>query len=671
MSGPSGSFFFRSPGGGSSSGTGAGAKNYISNSTFETNLTTSWSLAHSTITSSLPVTVGSGSNAFSSAGGVHGGSAANGNLSFTTVSSGKLAGTYSGSYASSAATTVGDMLISDSFAIDIEDQAKVMTIKFYYSATTGTANCNFSGTSSNSFAVYVYDVTNNAWIQPAGVYSMVQGTGVGYATATFQTTSNSTNYQLAIINLNATAGAATILVDDIFLGPQTAPFGPAMSDWVAYTPTFTGFGTVSGATGWSRRVGDTLEVAGKVTAGTVTGVPGLISVGYNGTNANVTIDTSKAGASSIIGAVGNSASATTVFGWTILMPSSNGTTVVVGVQSSTVSGIVSSTNATTSVGTGATVEYYFTVPIVGWSSNSAMSSDTDTRIVAFKGANTAGTSIGNASGFVNIPCATTVYDTSGSWNGTQFVVPVSGKYRVSCTAGFPSSVYAVGNAVQIGIYQNTVIQNYSPAVSAATTSSIIISAVATTTLTCLAGDLIEARVFNNRTAGATALDTTAGVNHIEIERLSGPAVIAATESVSAKYTQGAAIGFTNTAADIVVPFTTKVWDTHNFFGGTQALIPVSGKYRISSTFNIQAATFTVGNLFYPSIYQNGAALTYGALTPAWATISINPGAMISTDFNASAGDTIEVRFAHNRTGGGATLSSAAANNNLSIERIGN
>jgi hypothetical protein len=60
------------------------------------------------------------------------------------------------------------------------------------------------------------------------------------------------------------------------------------TSWVAYTPTFTGFGTVSNVQIWSRRTGDSLQIRGRFQSGVPTAVEARITLGYNGTNANVT-----------------------------------------------------------------------------------------------------------------------------------------------------------------------------------------------------------------------------------------------------------------------------------------------------------------------------------------------------------------------------------------------
>ncbi len=68
---------------------------------------------------------------------------------------------------------------------------------------------------------------------------------------------------------------------------------PMLTDWVAYTPTLTGFGTASSVQVWSRRVGDTLEVRGRFTSGTSTATEARMTLGFNGTNANVSSSSTK------------------------------------------------------------------------------------------------------------------------------------------------------------------------------------------------------------------------------------------------------------------------------------------------------------------------------------------------------------------------------------------
>lgn len=63
---------------------------------------------------------------------------------------------------------------------------------------------------------------------------------------------------------------------------------PIITPFVAYTPTFVGFGTPTDVNIKSRREGNCLRIIGRFTAGTVSGVTTTLTLGFNGTNANVT-----------------------------------------------------------------------------------------------------------------------------------------------------------------------------------------------------------------------------------------------------------------------------------------------------------------------------------------------------------------------------------------------
>lgn len=89
--------------------------------------------------------------------------------------------------------------------------------------------------------------------------------------------------------------------------------GLAITPWVAYTPTFTGFGTPTGVSMWSRRVGDTLEVRGYFTTGTTTAVEAQITLGFNGVNANVVTDATKVAAIQSAGQVLTSQNTATIY----------------------------------------------------------------------------------------------------------------------------------------------------------------------------------------------------------------------------------------------------------------------------------------------------------------------------------------------------------------------
>lgn len=142
---------------------------------------------------------------------------------------------------------------------------------------TGAANKAIYFTGSDAAALYDLSASGRSLANLAGVADK----GVY-----FSGTSTAALFDLT------SAGRA--IVDDANAAAQrtTLELGSAatdeLTDWVAYTPTFTGFGTVSGVAIKSKRIGDTLRIRGRFTSGIATATEARMTLGFNGTNASVT-----------------------------------------------------------------------------------------------------------------------------------------------------------------------------------------------------------------------------------------------------------------------------------------------------------------------------------------------------------------------------------------------
>jgi hypothetical protein len=543
---------------GSGSGGGGGAKNYLSsvnnvngNGNFELGSTAKWSLFNTTLTGVNPT------------GGITAGAASI--TTFTATTSGKLAGAYSLNVASSGAITAGHGFISDAFTIDTEDQAKAMTEQFFYSVISGATNLNFSGTPSNTFAVYLYDVTNSQWIQPAGAYNMVQNSGVGVQKGEFQTSSNGTQYRLAVLCVNVSAGASSLLFDDFCVGPQPTVSGVPMSDPVYYTPTLTGFGTATSIAVRSQRIGNFLKVQGSFSAGTPTATAATISIGYNGVDGNITMDPA------VVGDVGH---------W-----AANGGSVANGdfyVPTLTTVGFLgtgfSSVPGSAIVGVGQPVVFEFTVPIAGWSTNTVMSSDTSTRIVS------AYTSIqtpsGTISGSPNIVLYQGVADTDNCYDSSTglYTVKVPGRYQVQAQLEY-SGTFSLNEKVQARLHKNGTTVFAVGGNSAASTGVTNLIANVNAEIEVVAGDQIG--VYSLSNTGKTFVVVLGG-SHLSITRISGPTTIAASETVCAVYNNSSGQVIPNVTITQVTGWTREK-DTHGIFDGSTGIgtIPISGTYRIT------------------------------------------------------------------------------------------
>lgn len=636
-------YFFRSGGGGSSGSTGTGLKNYITtykastgsgaanpgNGDIELGSTTGFVLGNvGALTNGIPTgttpTFGSG---------------ASGNLSIATANTSTLGGLFSLDIISSAATTLADSVSTSAFNIDSEDQGKVLTFKIAYKAQTNPTNGNWSGTSSNSYGVAVWDATNSIFLGTAGQFNFTQSSGIGFCTGTFQTGITTASLRLIVYNVTASSGAITLRTDDWFCGPQTATMGATIGDWVAYTPTFVGFGTVASSAIRSRRVGDSLEVEGTFQTGTTTAVVASMTLGYNGANGSVIADLTKVSAENALGVATSGQSSSTFFGAYPIAPSTSSNLINFGVQTSALSGLATANGSAFSSTTFISIS--FKVPIVGWSSNAVSSADTDTRVISFSGSQTSQAVTANVT---NIAFTTSV-DRSGAWNGTQFVVPISGDYVVGGSLQFASigaaQVYKNGS-----IYLNGL---WSTAHNAGDVSSGSILVTG-----CVAGDLLSVR------SNAT---TTVTIGTLGIYRLSGPAVVQATESVNGRYF-ASATAISGSLATVV--WTTKDFDSHNAMASGLLTIPVTGKYLFNTNVQI-AGTIALNSSVDLQLQKNSTAISEFQDFAGGAMTAQN--GQITDEISCLAGDVIRIQISSSATL--PTISSGNTKVFFSWARIGN
>lgn len=92
-----------------------------------------------------------------------------------------------------------------------------------------------------------------------------------------------TDWQVSgAVRLNA---KPTFVVED-FSFPSTVE----LTSWVSYTPTYTGFGTVSTQSAWYKRFHDSIFLKGRFTAGTATATEARLSLPSGLTSSNTDID---------------------------------------------------------------------------------------------------------------------------------------------------------------------------------------------------------------------------------------------------------------------------------------------------------------------------------------------------------------------------------------------
>lgn len=571
------------------------------------------------------------------------------NITWTRSTSSPLRGAASFLFTKDAANRQGQGSSFD-FDIDSTDQAKVLQVTFDFKIASGSYQ-------DSDLTVYIYDRTNAQIIQPAG-YSIVNAGVSMKQIATFQTASNSTAYRLIIHCASTSAVAYTVQFDNFIVGPQAVTNGTAVTDWQSFTPTGS-WVTNTTYTGKWRRVGDMLEVDVNVS---LSGAPTNASLTID-LPSGMTIDASKQAGTRLYQSYGLATVMDNgVAAYTGVVSHASSTAVVIYTQNASgtyaATSMLSSTSPITFGSTDA-VQAAFTVPIVGWSSNVQLSSDTDTRVVAARlgGATTSITGAATIVGFTGAPLDTHGALTTGA--SAKFTAPVSGHYKASAFVQFSSATIGAGGIQTLSLYKNGSSydildrQNWSSV-------TIQLSLAGSTLVYLLAGEYIDLRATNNTT---TTLDGNAYLN---VERVSGPAVIAASESVSALYTGAPPTG-TLAGAYNTTTFGTKVKDSHNAYSGGSYTVPVSGTYSIAAAAK-QAATYVLGSTVAIAVYVDGVQKASNVQVAAAAVGNLHP-AVTMHSYPLLAGQVVTIRCYNGGTT--PTFSSAADENYFSITRTGN
>lgn len=189
-------------------GSKAGTKNYFTQSNanpdFETNSVSPWSACTLTFSGGAP----SGAPTLTAT-----------QMAISVTGTTPLAGTYSMLCTKSAANAQYQGFISGVLTIDREDVAKVMYGSFNYEVNSGTVD--MSGTSTQTYEIWIYNVVAGQWIQPAGFRGMNQSAGPGKVVFSFQTDGSFANnqYRIAVITQQTSALASVVEFDDFAVGP--------------------------------------------------------------------------------------------------------------------------------------------------------------------------------------------------------------------------------------------------------------------------------------------------------------------------------------------------------------------------------------------------------------------------------------------------------------------
>lgn len=614
-----------------------GLVNYISNSNAEIN-TTGWS-TYANTAANIP------SNGT-------GGSATG--LTFASTTSSPLDQTASFLMTQANSTSLQGKGVSYDFTINSADQAHVLNILFDFNASSTfvasngtTAPLNDGTTTTNAgnsdVEVFIYDKTNAVLIYVSPEVLTANGTNNFKFAGTFQTASNSTSYRLIfhVATTSANATGWTLKFDNVFVGRQPISLGAPVTDWntnLSFTPSAS-FGTIASSTYYTRFSGDTMEVVGLFTAGTVTGAVASLSM-----PAGFTMDSTKLPSSASGTPLGYysfmQSGTTAIFSSSATVFYDGSDTAKVYFASQTSGGTFTKNNANSVGNTGAVQQFYFKIPITGRSSSTLLSNNASTRVVvAIITGDPASASSGNP---IIVPTIT--YDSHGAYNATtgRYTVPVSGQYK------FYGALQSASAATTLTIYKN--------ASSTSLAGNLDSNGEATycSSVNCVAGDLIDLRPGG--TVDATNMTMT-------IEMLTGPSQIAVVDAVNARYFASATSISSSLAT---VSWTTKDYDSHNGMSAGTYTVPTSGKYQVNSALLV-TGTIALNNTIILEIQKNGTVVSRNTLFAGGIMTDLKGN--ISDQIACVAGDTLRIQVSTTATG--PSIVSSNFDNYISLFRTGN
>jgi len=576
-------------------------------------------------------------------------------LSMSDSSNLPLRGSYSFDYNKSSGTDKQGTGASCEFTIDAADRCKVLQLSFDYTVNQGTY-------ADDDIRVWIYDVGNGVLIQPSSYKLKSNGTAnhPGIFTATFQT-STATSYRLILHIGSTTTSTFQMKIDNFKVGPQQIALGAPITDWQSYTPAGSWVSNTSYAGKW-RRVGDSMELYFRIsTSGAPTAATLTVDIpsGY-------TIDQTKLAHSVFtnLEALGTS-----------MVYDSSGTTKYVGVigPNNTTSvrfhlhaGNVINATAPITFAADDWIEGYCVVPITGWSSSVQMSTEADTRVVAMRAQLTT-----TQTGVTDkvIPFNSAAVDTHGAMNTTTgvYTVPVSGEYLISARALISELDGSTNSSIAIRKNSSAVNQSYGSVLAAGATSSAMHHI--TDIVRCSAGDTLDIYIDAD---ASFDIDSSSARTAVQITRISGPAQIAASETVAARYTTAAGQSISDDTVTIV-DFGTKTFDSHGSVttgASWKFTAPISGKYSVKATILLSdGGGWAAGELYAAYIFKNAghySSILYGAQA-AHATYQ---AIVISDEVQLLAGEYIDIRVYQN-SGAALTMAADANRNRAAIARIGN
>jgi hypothetical protein len=596
-------------------------------------------------------------------------------ITWTRTTSSPLAGNGSFLFTKDAANRQGNGA-SYPFQIRTSDQAKVYKIQFDYAVASGTFVAGSSSTDSD-IEVYIYDVTNSLLIQPT-TYKLYSSTTSPPApfVAYFQTAIPSSSLRLILHTASTSASAYTVKFDNFTVMPVTPTDTAPLSETsfrVYKSAAQTGINTNNTSV---QAVFDTksFDTAGAYSTSLnrfIVPISGRYvfqaAFAFAGTN----VLTSQYGVrfyknGSLVDLTQDrnplSGGAFNLAATSSIMDLVAGDYIEVFIYGA------GNNSASTYGSNGGSNGHWFSGQRIG--SSQSGGNDTVVAFTAYRGSSQTGVNPNNTK--VKIAIDTITNDTHNAFStaNNNYVIPVAGYYVFTgCAAVGSTNVLA--SLYRMEIYKNAATL-YDGTTYQVTASQAFNACITTPPILLAANDTIDLRILGtgNNSASTLTVVGSAGDTYLSGFKVASANSTSPTTTVAARYTNTAGTSITNSGADIVVPFATKDYDTHNAFVTDTYTVQFAGKYRVVCNIYFASSAYAASNGIVSSVYKNGSAVQYGPAVLIGGTPTGPLGAPATATLNLVAGDTIVCRTSNNRTAGATTLHTTAGTNSFEIERIG-
>lgn len=525
-------------------------------------------------------------------------------------------------------------------------------------------NCQFEFEPSATIAegdytFWVYDVANSALIQPSGYKIPSCGAIAAKHVFSFQLPTNGTTFRVGFHQAVASPGG-NLKFDTLSFGPTPLVYGSADFDWRPQTlvaANFLSFGTVTSIEAEVKRVGDTLFYRGKATAGTVTA--GAIEIQLpNGWRHAYSVDTV------VPGNFGSDYTGANLAGMVPLCPSAvtNAFYVVYNNSRSFFNGL----SVNSAMGNNAVFTWNAQIKIAGWGGNVVMSSDADTRVVACRYELAAGSTLNNAGAVIAF--GVKIFDTHSAFSAGVFTAPVPGIYRVSAhltTVAFASG--AIGRGITGTLRKNSSTHLVLDRNFVQTTTSVNRTLSGSADVSLNAGETLDL-FFSSDDAATTS--SSQNECHISVERISGPATIAASEGISSRGTNVAGTSIPDNT-DTLIPMVISAGETHAGSLSTAGVFtaPAPGRYAVRAMVTFQDS-MGIGSIVDAIIKKNGSTVVANGRIATFSATSNYYTAVAIDEVRLLQGETIGF-YAKQNSGTGRTLTTLVGGNVFSVTRVGN